>query len=107
MPDNRLRRHPRFEAQGKVRVAWTPSSGDANYLVCSVQDISESGMRVVSTESMKVGQYVNFQADFAGINGSALVRSCRRGGMKHEIGMEFGPGVKWKVVSEAKPLAYR
>ena len=93
---NRLRRHPREPIAGRVRLSWSPPGGITQYVVCNAVDISESGLRVESAEALPVGQYVHVQVDTAGLRGNASVRSCARNSIRHEIGLEFSSGVRWK-----------
>lgn len=98
-PGNRLRRHPREPIAARVRISWVPPGGATQYVIGNALDISESGMRIKSAEALPVGQYVHFQLDGVQFRGPASVRSCTRSTAKHEIGLEFSNGVKWKPVS--------
>ncbi len=105
-PTSGLRRHPREPIVARVRVSWAPSGGITQYVMCNAVDISESGLRINSKEALPVGQYVHFQIDGMGLRGPASVRSCSRNTAKHEIGLEFSNGVKWKKPDPApKPAA--
>jgi hypothetical protein len=95
-PVNGLRRHPREPIAGRVRITWAPAGGLTQYVLCNAVDISESGLRINSTEALTVGQYVHLQMESVGLRGAASVRSCNRNSVRHEIGLEFSSGVKWK-----------
>ena len=104
-PGNRLRRHPRQPLVGRVRVSWAPNGGITQYVLCNALDISESGLRINSSEALPVGQYVHIQIDTLGLRGPASVRSCTRNSVKNEIGLEFSNGLKWKKADlSAQPL---
>jgi hypothetical protein len=79
-----------------VRVSWTPPGGLTQYVLGNAVDISETGIRISSTEALPVGQYVHLQIESAGLRGTASVRSCNRTSIRHEIGLEFSNGVRWK-----------
>jgi len=98
---NRLRRHPREPLAGRVRISWAPPGGQTQYVVCMGLDISESGLRISSKEALPVGQYVHLQIDELGLRGPASVRSCSRTSIRHEIGLEFSNGLKWKKLEAA------
>lgn len=55
-------------------------------------------MRINSAEPLQVGQYIHFQLDGIQFRGPASVRSCTRSTAKHEIGLEFSNGVKWRRI---------
>lgn len=98
-----LRRHPREPIRGRVRVTWSPPNGSSQYVVCDAVDISESGLRISSKEALPVGQYVHMQVDALGLRGPASVRSCNHTKQRHEIGLEFSNGVRWKKAERADP----
>ena len=95
-----LRRHQREPISGRVRITWSPAAGQAQYVVCEAMDISETGVRISSKEALPVGQYVQMQIDALGMRGPASVRSSRHASLRHEIGLEFSNGLRWK-----KPVA--
>ena len=71
-------------------------------MICRAIDLSESGMRVESTEPLPVGAYVNFRFQKVEFEGSASVRSCSRPKARYVVGLEFSGGLKWKLDNEAE-----
>ena len=96
-----LRRHPRSEAVAPVQLSWTDRNGTERFVSGSILDISETGMRVESRESLVPGAYVNFRAERLNLQGSASVRSCKKQGTKYLAGLEFKGGLKWRPKQEA------
>lgn len=62
----------------------------------TVIDVSESGMRVLSREPLRVHSYVSIRAEKLGVQGGASVRSCLKQKTSWVIGLEFSGGLKWK-----------
>jgi len=75
---------------------WTDARGTEKFITGQIIDISESGMRIQTRESLARQTYVTLRADQIGLHGRASVRTCVKQGTKHVVGLEFAGGLKWK-----------
>jgi hypothetical protein len=95
-----LRRHTRSARSSPIQIAWKDRQGIDRFLTGRVIDVSESGIRVETSESLEKQAYVTLQSAGLGLHGSASVRTCTRKGMKYLVGLEFSAGMKWKPKPE-------
>jgi hypothetical protein len=91
-----LRRHRRAAVTAPVQLNWTDARGTEKFITGQIIDISESGMRIQTRESLARQTYVTLRADQIGLHGRASVRTCVKQGTKHVVGLEFAGGLKWK-----------
>jgi curved DNA-binding protein CbpA len=72
-----------------VGITWRDRNGAQHF--CSVRaiDISDSRVRVVSTERLEVGSYVQANAEDLGFSRAACVLDCEQQGLKYLITLEF------------------
>lgn len=91
-PEKR-RRFPRQPCSGPVSVAWT--IGDDKFTMGHCVDISISGMCIQVSEPMPIFGRVCLRSDRLSLNGSAIVRHCRRKNSKYLVGVDFAGGLRW------------
>ena len=72
-----------------VGITWRDRNGGQRF--CSVRaiDISDSRVRVISTERLEVGSYVQANAEDLGFSRAACVLACEQQGAKYTITLEF------------------
>jgi len=100
-PPSDLRRHRRKTVEVAVRLCWQDSSGIVRYSKGRCLEISESGLRVETSDPMPLRSYVNFQIDNPPFAGSGSVRHVTRSGLKFVIGLEFAGTLRWRPSGKA------
>ena len=72
-----------------VGITWRERNGGQHF--CSVRafDISDSRVRIISTERLEVGSYVQANAEDLGFSRAACVLDCEQQGSKYMITLEF------------------
>ena len=95
------RRAHRTPKPGKVKFSWN-TEGRERVAQGELLDLSASGMRLLVRDALRTGTAVRFQADDAGLHGSAVVRHCVQKGLKYIVGAEFLGGLAWKSAETAK-----
>jgi curved DNA-binding protein CbpA len=72
-----------------VGITWRDRIGGQRF--CSVRaiDISDTRVRVISTELLEVGSYVQANAEDLGFSRAACVLACEQQGLKYMITLEF------------------
>lgn len=84
-----LRRYPRAECREDVRVIWTDSRGEPQYLAGKTVDISERGIRVELPQPVPVRTHIGLRSESLGLACSGSVRHCGRRGAKYFVGIAF------------------
>jgi curved DNA-binding protein len=95
------RREKRRALNSDVTLSWRDLEGNQKHIQARGIDISESGLRLESTELVEVHSGVHIQAEQDGFLASAYVRHCTRRGAVAHIGLEFVAGTK-KPISQPK-----
>jgi len=88
------RREKRRALNSTVAISWRDRQGNEKQIQMRAIDISESGLRLESTELVEVHSGVHVQAEQDGFMASAYVRHCTRRGAVAHIGLEFVAGTK-------------
>ncbi len=83
------RRHHRRTIDCEVSLTWEDGRGELKFLRARGLDLSQSGLRVESAESIQASSVVYFSMDEYGLVGTACVRHVTRRGLKYSIGLEF------------------
>lgn len=99
-----LRRHPRFPFERRVAICWEVMGGRKE-TVCRGVDISRSGMRVATLDSLVPMTLVHFRMLDSSFSGSASVRHCRHVVGRFEVGLEFTGGAVWDPERYPLPAA--
>ena len=90
MTDKReQRREKRYPLDCQATLRWEDSRGQARFLQAKALDISNSGVRLDSTEPIEVGTYLNVWIERYETSGFAAVRHCSRPGQRYVLGVEF------------------
>ncbi len=80
-----------------IGITWQESNGAQHFFSARAVGISDSSVRVISTERLEVGSYVQAHAEDLGFSRAARVRDCEQEGSRYVITLEFrslgaGPG---------------
>jgi len=73
----------------EVGITWQGRDGVRHFCKCRAFDISDSRLRVTSTERLEVGSYVQASAEDLGFSRAARVRECEQQGSKYFITLEL------------------
>lgn len=82
------RRQPRLDVRGKF---WICPLGSQTQISVDLEDLSDCGAGVVSTNSLETGSFVMLLVSPPEISGRARVRYCNREHNRYRAGLEFGP----------------
>jgi hypothetical protein len=72
-----------------VGISWQERNGLQHFSNVRAFDISDSRVRVISTERLEVGSYVQVNAEELGFSRAAFVLGCEQQGLKYMITLEF------------------
>jgi curved DNA-binding protein len=72
-----------------MEITWQAGQGTSRTLAVHAIDLSNSGIRVESTEPVALHTSVYVRAERYGLTGTTLVRHCGRRGGKYLLGLEF------------------
>jgi len=97
MSDKRRKQRQLFDCA--LEISWHDSQTTARTLSVRAIDLSNSGIRVESSEPIDLQTEVYVRAERYGLTGSTTVRHCSRRGTKHILGLEFNAD---NTASEAK-----
>lgn len=86
---NELRRHDRRPIDYDFAVSWQDSRGDIRSLRARGLDLSDSGARIETAETIDADSYLHVRAEEHGVSGAALIRHLIRRGSKYLIGLEL------------------
>lgn len=84
-----LRRGHRISHSIDIRLSWQDSQGNFKFGQGRSLEISRTGMRIESPESITPRSYITLKADSVGLACSASVRHCARKAGKFVVGLEF------------------
>jgi len=79
---------PRFIA-ADIGITWQEKNGARHFCNVRAVGISDSSVRVISTERLEVGSYVQAHAEDLGFSRAARVRDCEQEGSKYVMTLEF------------------
>lgn len=83
------RPEPRFRVDFPTYLNWQGKNGVIRRVRARCVDLSASGARVETTETLELRLIVLVTSDQFGRMGNATVRYCRREGLKFIVGLEF------------------
>jgi curved DNA-binding protein len=89
MSDKRRKQRQLFDCT--LEVSWQDGQGNSRTLSVHAIDLSNSGIRVESSEPIEEGTEVYVRAERYGLTGATSVRHCGRRGSKYVLGLEFCP----------------
>jgi len=91
------RKEQRRFTNAMFAVVWEDGRSQTRSLRVRGLNVSNSGMRIESSEEMPVGASVSLQAERHELAGKATVRNCTRRGSGYLIGLEFSEETKRTV----------
>jgi hypothetical protein len=89
MSDKRRKQRQLFDCA--LEVSWKDANANSRTIAVRAIDLSDSGIRVESTERIELHTEVFVRAERYGLTGSTAVRHCSRRGSKYVLGLEFHP----------------
>jgi hypothetical protein len=92
MSDKRRKQRQLFDCS--LEISWQDSQGHGRTVAVRAIDLSNSGIRVESSEPIELHTGVFVRAERYGLTGSTSVRHCSRRGSKYVLGLEFNPEAK-------------
>jgi hypothetical protein len=87
MSDKRRKQRQLFDCA--LEISWQDGQGDSRLLGVHAIDLSNSGIRVESSEPIEEKTEVYVRAERYGLSGATSVRHCGRRGTKYVLGLEF------------------
>ena len=100
MSDKRRKQRQLFDCA--LEIAWHDTRQTSHTLTVRAIDLSNSGIRVESSEPIELGTQVYVRAERYGLTGSTSVRHCGRRGVKYVLGLEFIPDGKATYTDETQ-----
>ena len=92
MSDKRRKQRQLFNCA--LELMWLDTYGNGRTIGVSAIDLSNSGIRVESSEPIELHTDVYVRAERYGLTGSTSVRHSSRRGAKYILGLEFNPETK-------------
>ena len=92
MTDKRRKQRQLFDSA--LEVSWKDGQGASRIVTVRAIDLSNSGIRVESSEAIDLHTDVYVRAERYGLTGATSVRHCSRRGSKYILGLEFNPDAK-------------
>jgi hypothetical protein len=89
MSDKRRKQRQRFDCT--VEISWQDAQANSRTQTVQAIDLSNSGIRVESSEPIEQHTEVYVRAERYGLTGTTAVRHCGRRGSKYVLGLEFCP----------------
>ena len=68
---------------------WEDSRGQSRFLQAKAVDVSDSGVRLETSEPIEAGTHVKIWIEHSDTSGNAVVRHCNRTGRLYVLGVEF------------------
>jgi len=87
MSDKRRKQRQLFECA--LEITWKDSHAVSRTIAVQAIDLSDSGIRVESSERIDLHTEVFVRAERYGLTGTTAVRHCGRRGSKYVLGLEF------------------
>jgi DnaJ domain/PilZ domain len=100
MSDKRRKQRQLFDCA--LEISWHDARGASRTLTVRAIDLSNSGIRVESSEPIELNTEIYVRAERYGLTGSTSVRHCGRRGVKYVLGLEFNPDGKAADVDDAQ-----
>lgn len=100
MSDKRRKQRQLFDCA--LEISWHDAQAASRTLAVRAIDLSNSGIRVESTESIELHTEVYVRAERYGLTGSTSVRHCGRRGAKFVLGLEFNPDARAADTEDAE-----
>jgi hypothetical protein len=82
-------RPERYHVDFTVFLTWQDARRIVHTVTGRCLDLSSSGIRIETRDTLTQGQMVVIQSDHFGRMGHASVRYCRREAMKYVVGLQF------------------
>jgi len=89
MTDKRRKQRQLFDCS--LEISWKDGEGSSRMMGVHAIDLSNSGIRVESSEPIDLQTEVYVRAERYGLTGTTSVRHCSRRGSKFVLGLEFNP----------------
>lgn len=83
------RRERRYPLDCRATLRWEDSGAQSRFLQAKALDVSESGVRIETSDPIEVGTYLYIWIEHCDTSGNAVVRRCSRHGDRYVLGMEF------------------
>jgi hypothetical protein len=87
MNDKRRKQRQLFDCA--LEMSWKDGLGASHTIAARAIDVSNSGIRVESSEPIEMHTEVYVRAERYGLTGSTMVRHCSQRGSKYVLGLEF------------------
>jgi hypothetical protein len=84
-----MQRLQRYQVDFIVHIAWQDAKGMTRRTTGRCVNISTSGAQVETRDQFAPRVVVMVNSDTFGRMGNAVVRYCRRAGMKYQVGLQF------------------
>src|SRR5690348_15867012 len=102
MTDKRRKQRQLFDCS--LEISWKDAEGSSRMMGVHAIDLSNSGIRVESSEPIDLHTDVYVRAERYGLTGTTSVRHCCRRGSRYVLGLEFNPDAK--AVDSEDPEAF-
>jgi hypothetical protein len=83
-----MRRHPRVPCLHPVRISWE-EQGQPRFAITKLTDVSESGLRIESSQPIPRGAIVMLESPRMNLRGAATVKHSIRRGAKFLLGLQL------------------
>jgi hypothetical protein len=93
-----IRRHERVPCTLSILLAWTDPDGSDRYARGKCRDVSETGLRVETVDTIPTQSYVSLRIEKWDLTSSARVRYSRRGKAANVIGLELSQKVRRQLL---------
>jgi curved DNA-binding protein CbpA len=100
MSDKRRKQRQLFDCS--LEISWKDSQGISRTISAQAIDVSNSGIRVETSEPIEMHIEVYVRAERYGLTGSTTIRHCSRRGSKYVLGLEFNPNGASTASDEAE-----
>jgi hypothetical protein len=84
------RRDKRYPLDCQATLQWEDSLGQSRFVQARAVDVSDSGVRLETSEPIEVGTELKTWIEHFDTSGTAVVRHCSRPGHSYVLGIEFG-----------------
>ncbi|MGD1091423.1 MAG: PilZ domain-containing protein [Bryobacteraceae bacterium] len=108
MAGSDVRRHRRVPYMGPIRLSWEDERGQPKFVQSKCLDISESGLRVETSQPIPLRTCLMLRAERINLSGAATVRHSQRYGAKYILGIELSQVLHDKTLAMVRePWALR
>jgi hypothetical protein len=98
MTDKRRKQRQLFDCS--LEISWKDREGSSRLMGVHAIDLSNSGIRVESSEPIDLQTEVYVRAERYGLTGTTSVRHCARRGSRYVLGLEFNPDARTAADTE-------